>query len=158
MTELEAQAAELVAAGRPPRAKQPRSVGPKAIAKDRGQAQIMYAKGDWTDAQPRHLVALYALLHRKVYGVEAEELAGQVYARAVFAARRLLDGTFRGDFEQALDFMRWAWERERARHRWRKESGREPTRIGWSLMFGGSLLSDWRLARLHPGQELEAAQ
>lgn len=96
----------------------------------------------WEDADARHLVGLYVLLHERVYGVEPTEVLGDGWPGAVSAAGKLareLEGV-----ERAVEFLRWTWMRERAR-----EKKREPgsgSRIGWRLQFAArSLVTDWKV-------------
>lgn len=103
--------------------------------------------GDWANATPRDFVVLYAILHERVYGVAASELTPAERLHAAGAAARMLAREFAGDPNEMAEFMRWAWQREAVREKWRRDNNRDGGRIGWRLMFNGSLLTDWRLER-----------
>lgn len=98
-------------------------------------------------AEPKHLVALYTFLHERVYGVQATELhQDKEYMGAVSSARALVQREFDGRVEMGVAFLKWLWERERGRHRWRVREQRPLSRLGWRFVFnGGALLTDYRL-------------
>jgi hypothetical protein len=111
------------------------------------EARIYASTGDWSQATPRHFVALYDTLHHKIYGVSCEELTPQGRAKVTFAATRVLKVQFDGDANAFAEFLRWTWMREAERERRRRESGfGGGVRIGPWLQFGGTLLTDYRLA------------
>lgn len=104
--------------------------------------------GDWGDAAPSMLVALYEWLHREVYGVAPAELDGRAWAFATAAAKKLVATEFAGDMADVVDFMKWVWKREEGRERWRREHNRDGSRIGWRLQFfPGYLLTDYRISK-----------
>jgi hypothetical protein len=109
---------------------------------------------DWDGAKPRHLVALYLILHSWCYGVEAEEVVGVAWNAAVSAAGKLLRDEFDDKIEEAVEFIRWVWKRERGREKWRRENGGGGGgRVGWRLMFAQrSFVTDYRVA-LHREQK-----
>lgn len=106
----------------------------------------MAASGDWAGADGLHLVALYEMAHREVYGVEPLELDAKARFLAVGAATRLTEKFFDGDYAGAVSFMRWTWHREQEREKWRRANGRDGQRIGWRLQFSAAMVSDYRLA------------
>ncbi len=99
--------------------------------------------------RPKHLVALYARLHARVYGAEPQELAdGKSFFAASSAAERLVRVEFAGTPDRALDFLRWTWRREADREKWRRQNpgGSGGGRIGWKLQFAGrALVTDYRV-------------
>lgn len=108
-------------------------------------AAVRGEEGCWGDAQPREYVAAYALLHERVYGILPYELTPIARLRAAGLAKRLLDTHFDGDGDAMGRFILWAWKREKEREDWRRKNPHRAGagRIGWSLQFGGALLSDW---------------
>ena len=102
----------------------------------------------WAAAEPRHLVALYAYLHGRVYGVEPSELLGDPLAwlGAVSAATKLLREEFDGNAARAVEWVRWVWQREKRGCDRRANVGESSDfRISWRYMFcRRSLLVDYR--------------
>lgn len=102
----------------------------------------------WASAQPKHLVALYSLLHEQVYGVAPVELK-DVWKGVVSAAKGMLEKEFNGDAKAFIEFIRWTWRRERARevHRQKENAGHmQASRIGWALQFKSrAMLTDYRV-------------
>ncbi len=124
------------------------SVFNRAIA----EVEVMIESDDWTGVAARHLVALYDQLHLECYDVACAELGPSERYNAVMMAAGFVKREFDGDYKRAVDFMNWAWTREIGTEKWRRENGRtDGRRIGVRLMFGGALLSDYRvtLARTH---------
>lgn len=111
----------------------------------RHDVEAMIKSGEWEGVAARHLVALYALMHERVYGVAASELGPQERYTTCLRAGALVKREFGGDFIEAVEFMRWAWTREKKTEAWRRENNRPGRRIGPHLMFGGALLTDYRL-------------
>lgn len=101
------------------------------------------------------LVALYAALHHAVYGVFPGELQGKTWVYACAAAKRLVTEQFAGDYDAAREFLRWVWQREQGREKWRREnlgkkggSANASGRIGWALQFARqALVTDYRTAQ-----------
>ncbi len=117
------------------------SVFNRAVA----ETEAMMAEGDWSQCTARHIVALYDLMHMKVYGIESSMSSGDRHIAALragsFAKREL-----GGDFEKVVDYFRWVWTREMGREKWRRENGREGARLTIGWCFGGALFTDYRLA------------
>lgn len=115
------------------------------------EVDAMIRSGDWEKVTTRHLVALYDRMHFKCYGVEAVELGPSERYNAMMQAGGMVRREFGGSCEEAVEFMRWAWTREISREKWRRENGKDGGRIGIRLMFGGALLTDYKLhlARKH---------
>jgi len=133
-------------AASPARRRGPPRCSPSQAQRWAVQAEEMMRSGDWSGAEAAHLVALYALVHARVYGAAPAELEGVTYAVARALARRMLEREFEGDVDKMVGYCEWAWRREQARHRQRQALGQEPRRIGWKLFFGGALVTDWRVA------------
>lgn len=105
------------------------------------------APGDGFDE--RHLVALYARLHREVYGVPPGELAdGSAFLAACSAAKRLVREELAGSLREAVEFLRWTWRRERSAEAKRRGSGESGRRVGWKLQFATrALFTDYQVDR-----------
>jgi hypothetical protein len=136
------------ARGRPKKDKQrPKTIAASVFDRTLVETRERMRTAEWEDAGARHLVALYAILHEKIYGVEAAELGPQERYTATLRAGLMLKNEFDGDIEEAVAFFRWAWQREASREKWRRENNRSGGRIGIRLMFSGQLLTDYRLDR-----------
>ncbi len=110
------------------------------------QVEAMMSEGTLeTDAEPKHLVALYAWCHRTVYGVSVvSEFDANAWRGAISACRRLVDEL--GSVANTVAFIRWVWKRENGREAWRRNNGREGSRITWRAQFvSRHLLTDWKL-------------
>lgn len=88
----------------------------------------------------RALVGVYAALHVGTYKSEPEEIRSRMIFAALAAAKKLVAEEFSGDYERAVDFVAWAFARERGKA--------EPRRLTWRHLFGTPryIFSDW-LAR-----------
>lgn len=129
------------------RQNRPKTMPAANYARARKEAEEMMSSGDWEGCAARHLVALYGMLHEKVYGVEAAELGPRQRHEATLIAGNFVKRHFGGDFVAAVECMRWVWNREASREKWRKENGRDGMRIGVRLMFGsGVFVTDYRVA------------
>lgn len=104
---------------------------------------------DWKNVKPLVFVALYAQAHEFVYDIAPTALGPKERKFAACAAARMLRTDFDDDSEAMAEFIRWTWDREMKREKWRREN-KSPSnfRITWRLMFSGTLLDDWRVARL----------
>lgn len=102
------------------------------------EVDAMRAQNDFSQAEPRHFVALYWRLHEHVYRVEPLELEdARAWGNACVAVAQLLSGMFRGDRGDLARFMAWAWGREV-----RRPSQR---RMGWRLQFSATFVTDYRV-------------
>lgn len=123
------------------------SVGDSAWVRCLGEATRFCMEEDWTQAQPRHFVAFYALCHKSVYGV-GPLLASKERAAAMSAARRMLERYFGGKVDGLIDYMRWVWLKEREDEQRRKFAGAvSDWRVSWRYQFSESLLSKWLVVR-----------
>jgi hypothetical protein len=116
----------------------------KAVA----EADANRVSGDWSAAKPAHLVGLYALAHRRIYGVEPLELEAD-FLGAVSAAKKLVADAFEGDVVRALDFVGWVWvgEEKRERERRSKDEKKNDYRITWRSQFvSRSHLTNYQIA------------
>lgn len=132
----------------PPKAKPKKTFQTNKGTRDRvlKEAAEFRAKNDWSKAKPSHFVALYSDCHDKVYGFRPIELeTGKDFALATLAASRLLQTHFKNNREVMLEFIRWTWQREEGRERWRRQNSTSGQRLGWRLQFHVSLISDFRI-------------
>lgn len=92
-----------------------------------------HERGEQPELTGRGLVAVWARAHEQLYGVHpAPELAGQAFLGACSAANKLLAEI---GPEQALEYLRYAVQREQEREAWRRREGREGRRLGWRQLF-----------------------
>lgn len=132
----------------PPKEKKRTSTISDALfLKIRAGVERMIRSGDWSKAGPRDFVALYAMLHVKVYGVEPEELTSAARVHATFMAANLFKRSFDQVSSEMAEFLRWVWIREEGREKWRKSQDISGGRISWRLQFNGALVTDWRIER-----------
>lgn len=129
-----------------PKRPKTQTISDSAFEKATREMSRMAASTDWSSATARHLVALYAFLHEKVYGVAPAELTSRERFFAAGAANRMLATHFDGDQGAMVAFVRWTWMRELKTEAWRRSNNRtEGRRIGWRLQFNGSLVTDYHV-------------
>lgn len=138
--------AELVAEAAKPKAKTRRPESERALLRACDEFQVMQRSGAYNRMTASHFVALYALLHREVYGAEPLELL-TAFAPARSAADKLVRDEFGNRIERMFEFMRWVWQRERASEKRRRQDGVvDGRRINWRLMFATRhLVTDYRV-------------
>jgi hypothetical protein len=144
----EAPGAALLASLGPEKKKRRRAPSDVRRTLARDTAELDGVIADPGKGEPRHLVALYAYQHERVYGVFPEELVRpNDHAGAVSAARSLLSQAFDGDMREALEFMRWVWQEQRRRAAKKRANGETPFRVGWRLQFvDRRFVTDYRAA------------
>lgn len=131
-----------------------KSIGASQFGRARVEVETMIETGNWAGVTARHLVALYDLMHEQVYDVAPADLGPAERYNAVMMAANLTKREFSGDYEKAMEFMRWAWTREMKNEKWRRENGRtDARRIGARLMFSGSLVTDYRVFLARTGKK-----
>lgn len=135
-----------------PKRKRTPSDAKRNLAKALGELDDVIAKR--RQAEPRHLVALYAHAHRETYGVPPEELnRPEEYMGAVSGARSLVAQAFDGDIWKAIEFMRWVWQEQRGLTKWKRANDVPIKRVGWRLQFvSRSLVTDYRAAMFEKGE------
>lgn len=112
------------------------------------ELNAMITAKEYAKMRPLHLVALWARCHEQVYGAAPAELAGPIWWAAASAAGKLVRDEFGGDITRAVEFMRWVWNREKAREAKARHDGDDRvSRIGWRLLFAQRyLLTDYRIS------------
>lgn len=122
-------------------------------------AAQLVKSGDYSEAEPHHLVGLYARLHESTYGAPPGELAtARAFRAAVRAAEQLIKAEFGGEVDDAITFMKWVWAREVRTEKKRRSEGTEGRRISWRLMFEQRhLITDWRVAHDRRGLSVPKA-
>ncbi len=106
------------------------------------QAEVHRKHDSWSGAEPRHFVAMWALIHAHVYKVEPDEIADQrAWTSACVAVARLLADQFDGDGVRMIDFVKWSWTRAITR----KKKG-SSDRLKWQFLFNASAVTDYRVA------------
>lgn len=128
------------------------SGGSRARAMPDIQAAMLAAEGraksgDWSGADARTMLGLYAWCHRSVYGVAPVELenVGE-FKIASRAALRVLHDRFDDDPAQCAIFIRWSWKREKERAAWAAREKKDRNRMGWRLQFSDRQVTDFRVA------------
>lgn len=112
---------------------------------------------DATQLRPDTVVGLYILLHKLVYETEPIELRQRKEMMgAASAVNRLITKEFGNQIDQAFEFVRWTWAREKKRYE-RSESligdFRNSWRISWRYQFcSPKLLTDYRVALARSGK------
>jgi len=110
-------------------------------------AEARAKNGDWSGADARVLLGLYAWCHRAVYGVAPAELESVGEFRiASRATLRVLHDRFEDDAAQCALFIRWSWKREKERAAWAQREKRDRNRMGWRLQFSDRQVTDFRVA------------
>lgn len=107
------------------------------------------AKKDWRGARGVHLLVLWSQLHHDLYGVAPAEMDdARQRLDAARTADRCIAGQFKGDAPATVEFMKWAWAREVAREKWRRDNPEASGggRLTWRLQFSANVVSDYRVA------------
>jgi hypothetical protein len=93
----------------------------------------------WRGATSMTFVALYTLMHERVYGVEATMTATDRVTAAAMV-KRLLKTKFSEDSEQFTWFFAWVWGDESKR--WAATKGSK--RMSWKWCFTNEKFDDWQ--------------
>ena len=135
---------------RPPTSKRRKQNGRAQVERVHADLERMRREGDWRDARPIHIVALYAWLHAQIYKVEPLDLyKDDAVAGATSACAKLLRDEFGGDCKLLVEFVAWCWVRERQRL---NGNGR---RLTWHLQFASrALLVDHRVMMAQQGRQV----
>ncbi len=112
----------------------------------RVEAQAMIDEDDWTRCAARHIVALYDLMHLKIYGIEVTMSSTERH-RAVLRAGGFVRQNFSGSYPKMVEFLRWLWTEEMRYQKWCVEHrGEQGRRMTVGLMLSGTKITDYRHA------------
>jgi hypothetical protein len=136
-----------------PKKTRAKSIPASAMLRARQQIVPMMVDGDWNEAKGRHFVALFLVLHEAVYKVPCSEMDGPTCFYAAGMAKKLQDQHFDGSPGALVAFVKWTWERESSREKWRRENSRDGGQIGYRLQFGAKFITDYRLAMARKEQQ-----
>lgn len=105
---------------------------------------------DAAELRPDTVVGLYILLHKLVYETEPIELRQRKEMMgAASAVKRLITKEFGDQIDQAFEFVRWTWAREKKQF----ENRDGDFRISWRYQFcSPKLLTDYRVALARSGK------
>lgn len=99
----------------------------------------------WVGKDESHLVALYYLLHKHVYGVEAEDCI-ESWQLAQRSAKSLVEKDFNGSLPAAVKYVTWAFGRQKERDSRQVDKVNSFSRLSWRTMFTAYwLLTDYRV-------------
>lgn len=112
----------------------PKRTNPTGLARQLRETKTMMKTNEWSGAKASHLVAMYVILHKMVYGVEPE-IKGDELKQAKMTAGSFLKTKCSGDFIEAVGYMKWVWARERDRETWRREQHIDGKVLGWRLIL-----------------------
>lgn len=102
--------------------------------------------GQWEDASSRSFVGLYAMCHRMTYGVEASDLREKFkFTVANKAAAKVLHVFFDDDKSEFVEFIKWAWEREKGREEWAARENKSRGRLSTRAQFSAGMVTDYRV-------------
>jgi hypothetical protein len=121
-----------------------RSVSPARYEQIVDETREMMRTRCWDDCAPRHLVALYDLLHEETYGVDAC-LTSKDRHRAQLLFGGFVKRVFDGEVTEAILYFFWAWKREKEREAWRRENHRDGMRLGVGLLCSSGFTADYKL-------------
>lgn len=180
-TEIEPKAggmsqwAKTTRSGKPRTTKKPKTIAAGVFNRARSETQAMIDSGEWSECTPRHLVALYDLMHMQIYGVEAlmssTERHEAVLRMGSFVRRAFgtaidccdrrqtsheapktltcktcgADVPTRANTDPAIDYFRWLWTREMGREKWRRENDRDGERLTIHACISSMRLTDYKL-------------
>ncbi len=134
--------------GELPAKRKPPAMTAARLAKAVVGIQRRMKERDWENLRPSDIVAAHAWCHGETYGAADGDLLGQGWGNACRAVGLMIKREFAGDAEEALGFLRWAWEREMRREKKRRNEGQdgEGRRLTWSFLFRKKfVLTDYRV-------------
>ncbi len=108
------------------------------------------ARGHWAEMTAGRLVALYWIMHEKIYGITPTELnKAAAWERAMKSAGKMVKDNFDGDVGQAVQFMRWVWTEAMRKEKWARDNEKNVRRITWQNQFMHDyLITDWRASEM----------
>jgi hypothetical protein len=121
------------------------SVSKKVIETTIRQTKDFMRSGDWTTANALHFVALWMVMHERVYGV-VPIVTGNEIKRGSWRAGTVLKDIFKGVPGELVEMIKWSWKREHKNEIWRRENEREGSRLNLTYQFSAKTLTDYKLA------------
>lgn len=130
---------------RPPDARC-RSRGVSDLASAMNDAKRRAESGDWDGSTGRTMVGVFLLCHRAVYQfVPAELEKTSIFRSACKQAELCYRRHFRDNPDACVEFLKWAWLRERGRQEWARREGRDVRRLRAGLVFSDGFVDDYRV-------------
>ena len=112
----------------------------------RVETQAMIDTQDWSACTNRHFVALYDLMHAKIYGVDSMLSASDRH-RFFLLVSGFVKRHFGPNIGEAINYFRWLWQREIGREKWRNETGREGVRMTYARCCSNQAFADYCYAK-----------
>lgn len=130
-----------------PRSERPRktTVAAAVFERTRVEAQAMIDSQNFDGCSARHIVAIYDLMHLKIYGVEVSMSATDRHTYTLRAGG-FVKREFSGDYAKMIVYFRWLWSREMGREQWRRETGNEGASLHIAACFAGKAITEYRIA------------
>ncbi len=100
---------------------------------------------DWAGLNTKHFVALYAVLHERVYKVSPIELNERGRIIVLAMSKTMFTRQFDCDSLKMSSFFLWVWNREYRLEQWREKKGIQGRRISYGYQFSNYLLTEWRI-------------
>lgn len=123
-----------------------RSQGVSDLASAMADAKRRAGTGDWEGATGRTLVGVFLLCHRMVYQfVPADLESTPMFRSACKQAELCYRRHFRDKPGECVEFLKWAWLRERGRQQWAQREGRDVRRLCARFVFSDSFVDDYRV-------------
>lgn len=123
-----------------------RSRGVSDLASAMNDARSRAESGDWDGSTGRTMVGVFLLCHRMVYQfIPAELESTPVFRAACKQAELCYRRHFRDNPGACVEFLKWAWLRERGRQQWASREGRDVRRLRARLVFSDGFVDDYRV-------------
>jgi hypothetical protein len=120
------------------------SIGNKGWSRTVEETAKMMQTGEWEGATGRHFSALFTILFHRVYKVDAD-MTSQDRAWAAGLANKMLREKFSDNAGEMAGFMRWCWQREESREKWRRDNSQSGSVMSWRWQFNTKLYTEWRV-------------
>ena len=132
-------------ASRPPKARA-HGVSDARLDKALDATTVCIAQGDWSEATAINFLALYVLMHRKVYDVDPVMTAKERH-ECLLCIGSFVKKHFEDSPSDLACYIRWVWKREFDREKWAQTNGRQRGVMSWRLMLSTAVLTDYRVER-----------
>ncbi len=102
--------------------------------------------GDWDSATGKSFVGLYAICFRMVYGEAPLPMTDKgAVIHGARMATSVLHKHFEDDKDDLVEFIKWAWGREKGKHNWALGQGVDRKPMGVGLQFSTSMIQEYRV-------------